>query len=131
RVRRRHYPAGMTARDQFAVDAKAARPRLVDEHQLPTQRLELAHRSPQRIHVAADLTVMTNLVAFLGHRDIDRFLVHVHTHIQLPGARLAIHGLPPVLRLTPSCSTCGPVWLATQSTIARRQASRLPGSHSV
>src|SRR5439155_9637991 len=100
---------------------KAARPRLVDEHQLPPQRLELTHRSPQRIHVAADLTVMTDLAAFVGNSDIDRFLVHVHTNVQL--ARLLTHGLPPVFRLTPSCSTCGSAWLATQSTIPRRQAA--------
>jgi hypothetical protein len=32
-------------------------------------------------HVAADLTEMANLAAFLGNRDIDRFLVHVHTDV--------------------------------------------------
>ena len=35
----------------------------------------------------ADLTLMANLAAFLGNRDIDRFLVHIHPDIQL--ARLA------------------------------------------
>src|SRR5207253_4811203 len=43
--------------------------------------------------------------------------MHIHAHVQL--ARLALHGLPPVFRLTPTCSTCGPTWLATQSTIPR------------
>src|SRR5205823_4250503 len=77
------HPTGVTPRGQAAVDAKPARPRLVDEHQLPARRLELAYRSPQRIHVATDLTVMANLAAFLRHREIDRFLVHIHTDVQL------------------------------------------------
>src|SRR5438093_13540587 len=68
------HPTGVTPRGQAAVDAKPARPRLVHEHQLPARRLELAYRSPQRIHVAADLTVMANLAAFPRHREIDRFL---------------------------------------------------------
>src|SRR5271157_2624451 len=53
-----------------------------------------------------------NLPAFLGQGEIDRFLVHIHTHAQL--ARLALHGLPPVFWLTPSCSTCGSAWFTTQ-----------------
>jgi hypothetical protein len=71
----------MTTGDQTAVDAIATRPRLINKHQLPTQRLELAHRSPQRIHVATDLTVMANLATFVGNSNIDRFLVHVHTPV--------------------------------------------------
>src|SRR5580704_7833805 len=67
RVRRRHHPAGMTTRGQAAIDPKTTRPRLVHKHQLPARRLELAHRSPRRIHVATDPTVMTNLATFLGH----------------------------------------------------------------
>src|ERR1700676_3313969 len=112
----------MTTGDQTTVDTTATRPRLIDKHQLPTQRLELAHRSPQRSHVAADLTVMANLAAFVRNSDINRFLVHVHTHVQL--ARLVNHGLPPVFRLTPSCSTCGSAWFAPRNP--RYQAGRPP-----
>jgi hypothetical protein len=84
----------MATRLEIAVDHKPARARLVHEHQLPVQRLELAHRPRQRVHVSADPTVMPNLATFLGNGDVDRFLVHIHPDKQL--ARLAIHGLPPV-----------------------------------
>src|SRR5437899_1026140 len=130
RVRWRHYPTGMTPRGQAAIDAKPARPRLVDEHQLPARRLELTHRSPQRIHIAADLTMMANLAAFLRHREIDRFLVHIHTDVQL--ARLLTHGLPPVFRLTPSRLN---VWLCVvrHAIHDTEEAGRLllTGSHYV
>jgi len=105
-VRRCHHPTHVTALHQAAIDSEAARPRFVDKHQLVPGRLELAHRSPQRIRIAADLTVMPNLPALLGNGYIDRLLVHVKTNVQL--ARLLTHGLPPVFRLTLSRST---LWL--------------------
>jgi hypothetical protein len=92
-VRRRHHPALVPAGHQPAVNHIPARARLVDKHQRPAQRFELAHRPGQRLHVPADAAEVAHLAALLGAGDVDRFLVHVHSHIQL--ARLAFHGLPP------------------------------------
>src|SRR5213075_1739670 len=113
-VRRRHHPTAMTSRGQAAIDPKAAGPRLVHEHQLPPRRLELAYRSPQRIHVAADLTMMANLAAFLGNGEIDRFLVHIHTNVQLaPSKRRRCR---PRSSQTPTVRNCRSGFLRYDST---------------
>jgi hypothetical protein len=62
----------MAARNQPTIHAEAARACFINEHQLAPGRLQLAHRSPQRIAVAGDLTLMPNLATFLGNGDIDQ-----------------------------------------------------------
>ena len=65
-----------------------------------------------------------------GNGEIDRFLVHINTHVQL--ARLLTHGLPPVFRLTPSRLN---VWLCVvrHAIHDTEEAGRLllTGSHYV
>jgi hypothetical protein len=85
----------MPARFQHAIDPEAAGTRLVHEYQRASRRLQLAHQPRQRVQICADPTVMTNLATFGGDGDVDRFFMHIHSDKQL--ARLATHGLSPLL----------------------------------
>jgi hypothetical protein len=109
RHRRRHHHASQTLSGQATLQPEAAGTGLIHKHQLAMRTAELSHNAIHRLRITADLTITTHFV-FIGDRDLDRILVHVHAYKH--GARLT-HGLPPIRWLMPSCSTCGSAWLAT------------------
>ena len=78
--------------------------RLLDEHPFPAPRLLPSHHLRKRPPIPADLPQAAHLAALRHQRDIDRFLVHIHTDENL--GRL-FHGLPPFSVFGPPCQTCG------------------------
>ena len=92
-------------RGQVAIDAEAARARLVDKAQPPGRRPQGLEQLCHGLEIARNAAVVSDLAVapLLGQGDVDRLFVDIHPHEHATFR----HGLPPsyvALRCTGSAS---------------------------
>lgn len=108
--RRTHHDAILAAVRQMPMDAEPARPRFIHKVQAAARRAQRTHDLVERLEIALDHPVVTDLAAAvaLGNRDVDRFFVDIQPdeHATVP------HDLPP-----PRCWVCDAVRRDTSSTM--------------
>src|SRR6202011_1454150 len=77
-----HHDAVLAAARQMPMDPEPARPRLVHKVQAPVRRAQRAHDLIERLEIALDHAVVTDLAATvaIGNRDVDRFFVNIQPY---------------------------------------------------